>query len=212
MKQYPIHTVLFDLDGTLTDTAILTKLALERLSPEYGQAVPTDKMMKEAMGYVTPEYVRRMYPAASQAVLDEISELIDQAELDELEFSGDILFDGSLELLDRLKELGIRLCIVSAGSDLHVYTIIEETGIKDYFDLITCGHSDKTEAVREMILGSDKSGIVFVGDMLKDYIAARGNGILSVGACYGYCDRETADFDLFIDHPLELLDMIQLNT
>ena len=212
MTRQPVHTVLFDLDGTLTDTAILTKRALVRMSPVYGLDVPTEKMMKEAMGYATIEYVDRLYPDAPDAVRDEIISLIDQWELDELENKKDILFDGCLELLERLQELGIRMCLVSTGTHIHVHRFISETGIAGYFDVIVCDCEDKTDAVREMIRGSDKRGIVFVGDMLKDYDAARRNGILSVGACYGYCDRGTMEFDLFIDHPMELLDMIQLNT
>ena len=35
-----IHTVIFDLDGTLSDSAILTVEALKRVAPNFGLPVP----------------------------------------------------------------------------------------------------------------------------------------------------------------------------
>jgi len=45
--------------------------------------------------------------------------------------------------------------------------------------------------------------------MKKDTDGARANGIKSVGACYGYCLRELADFDYYIDEPLQLLELLR---
>ena len=49
-----------------------------------------------------------------------------------------------------------------------------------------------------------------VGDMKKDYDAARANGIISIGACYGYCIKELSEFDFYIHTPLDLLDIIKI--
>ena len=62
--------------------------------------------------------------------------------------------------------------------------------------------------LREILKGT--SGFIMVGDMKKDYEAARANGILSVGACYGYCVRAISDFDYYIDSPLDLLRILEM--
>jgi phosphoglycolate phosphatase-like HAD superfamily hydrolase len=63
--------------------------------------------------------------------------------------------------------------------------------------------------LRKMINGG-KNGYIMVGDMKKDYEAARINGIISVGACYGYCEREISEFDLYIETPLDLLQILKI--
>ena len=62
--------------------------------------------------------------------------------------------------------------------------------------------------IRTIIGDHDKSGFMMVGDMMKDSEGAHANGIIAVGACYGYCIRKMADFDLYIDKPEELLDLL----
>jgi len=209
MIKIPVHTVVFDLDGTLSDTVILTMGALRRIAPEYGLEIPPESFVREVTGYATPEFYRRMFPDTPQAVLDIAGPLISQGEMDELvSVKEKVLFDGCIEMLERLKELDVCMHLASTGSENHVYTIISESGIEDYFASIAYGLKEKTDAVREMIGGGDRSGFVLVGDMIKDQKAARDNGIVSVGACYGYCNRDTADFDFYISHPMELFDII----
>jgi len=204
-----VHTVIFDLDGTLSDTVILTMGALRRIAPGYGFEVPPEEFVRKVTGYAAPEFYRRLFPDAPQDVLDIAGPLISQGEMDELaSVKGQILFDGCREMLSRLKDLGVNMYLASTGSRNHVYTIISESGIEDYFASIACGLKDKTETLREMIGGRAPGGFVMVGDMIKDQRAAHDNGITSIGACYGYCDRETAAFDFYIDHPLELFDLL----
>ena len=209
MIKTPVHTIIFDLDGTLSDTVILTMGALERIAPEYGLEVPPVSFVRKVTGYATPEFYYHMFPDAPQEVLDIAGPLISQGEMDELvTVKEKVLFDGCREMLERLKKMRVTMYLASTGSENHVYTIVSESGIRDYFASIACGLKDKTEAVCEMIGGRDRSGFVMVGDMMKDQKAARDNGIVSVGACYGYCNRETADFDFYIDHPMELFDLL----
>jgi phosphoglycolate phosphatase len=209
MAKHLFHTIIFDLDGTLSDTAILTMDALTSLAPLYDLEVPSREVVTEAMGYETPEFFYRLFPGAAHNVIDPIGPLIDQGEIDALKSKKEsLLFEGCLELLEKLKEEGVRLYIVSTGTKDHVDSILRETEITDFFDMVYCECADKTDAIRQIVNGEDTNGFVFVGDMIKDYVAARQNGVLSVGACYGYCKRESADFDLYIDHPFDLLDIL----
>jgi len=88
--------------------------------------------------------------------------------------------------------------------------VLDGTGIAGFFDKISCGCPDKTEMLGEMVRDGDKNGYVMVGDMKKDHEGARTNGIVSVGACYGYCRRDLTDFDYYIDSPLDLPDVLNI--
>ena len=206
-----IHTVIFDLDGTLSDSAILTIEALKTVAPNCGLPMLSIEDIRLAMGNAIPEFYYILFPDHDRDIVHNAGMLVDQEELRLLpSLSGRLLFDGCRELLERLKEKGIRLCIASTGDKDHVFPIMNETGITRFFDTISCGRPDKAEMRREMTEGSDKKGCVMLGDMKKDCEGARANGIVSVGACYGYCKKEHSDFDYYISAPLELLDILKI--
>ena len=204
-----IHTVIFDLDGTLSDSALLTVAAFERLAPNYGLSIPSVEAIRRATGNPNPEFYYILFPDFPRDTIYNMGTSVEEEELRLLpSLGGKLLFEGCRELLMRLKENGIRLCIASTGDRDHVFSVLEGTGIIDFFDTIACGRPDKIEMLREMTEGCDKNGCLMVGDMKKDYEAARANGIISVGACYGYCIRELTDFDFYIDTPHDLLDIL----
>ena len=207
-----IHTVIFDLDGTLSDSAILTIEALKTIAPNCGLPMLSIEDVRRAMGHATPEFYYILFPDHDRDLVHNAGMLIDQEELRLLPSLGDrLLFDGCRELLERLKEKGIRLCIASTGDKDHVFPILDETGITGLFNTVSCGRPDKAEMLRGIIGASGKAGCVMVGDMKKDCEGARANGIVSVGACYGYCREELSDFDFYIDSPLDLLGILKLS-
>ena len=206
-----IHTVIFDMDGTLTDSAVLTIAAFNNVVPTQGIPVPSIEKIRMATGYSTPEFYYILFPNYPRGQVLEIGRLVEQEELRILPSIGKrLLFNGCGELLECLKERGIRLYIASTGDRDHVFPVLEETGIIGFFDTISCERPDKTEMLRELSHDRNKNGYIMVGDMKKDHEGACANGIFSVGACYGYCRRELTEFDLYIDTPLELLQVVNI--
>ena len=210
-----IHTVIFDLDGTLSDSALLSMEAFRAVLPKQGLPIPSEEAVRRAMGYATPEFYYILFPDLPHDKVYDVGLLVEEEELRILPALGaNLLFEGCRELLMRLKESGKRLCIASTGSRDHVFSTLDGIRITDFFDTVSCDRPDKTETLREMIEADnkkgyiDKNGYILVGDMKKDYEAARANGIVSVGACFGYCVRESTNFDFYIDKPLELLKII----
>jgi len=204
-----IHSVIFDLDGTLSDSAILTVTALQKIAPLHGLPVPSEEAIKIATGNPNPEFYYLLFPGFPRETIAEIGGLVEEEELRILpSVSGRLLFKGCREMLECLKEQGIRLHIASTGDRDHVFSVLGETGIAQLFDSVSCERPVKTEMLREIIGDDCKDCFLMVGDMHKDHEAARANGILSVGACYGYCTRNTAGFDYYIDAPDELLKML----
>ena len=109
--------------------------------------------------------------------------------------------------LSLLRRRGVSLYIASTGSRRHVGIMLQSTGIARFFDGVFCGEADKGDMVHRIVKGPPE-GWAMVGDMKKDSDSARQNGILAVGACYGYCRRGDALFDVYVDSPCQLLDMV----
>ena len=204
------HTVIFDLDGTLSDSAILTMAALKTAAPRFRLPMPAAEAIQRATGHSNPQFYYILFPEAPREIVFEMGQMVEQEELRLLPTVKDsLLFEGCRELLTCLKERELSLNIASTGDNNHVFSILKETGIIGLFDKISCGRPDKIEILREMT-GNDKSGFIMVGDMKKDSDGARANGVISVGACYGYCLRELAGFDYYIDTPMELLNFLNI--
>ena len=200
--------IIFDLDGTLADTAELTLNAFKNLAGCYGLPVPPLETVRAAMGYQNPEFYDHIYPNGPREAVIKIGEAVETEEQRLLpEFEGDFLFPGVRELLAELTKRNIPMHIASTGSERHVYSVLNKTGIKDMFAVIKCGRPEKASMIAEIIGDGDKDSYIMVGDMKKDIEGAKANGIRIIGACYGYAKRG-AGFDMYIDAPMELLEVI----
>lgn len=204
-----IHTVIFDLDGTLADSAILTTAAFKEIMPKFDLPVLDTETIKTAMGHANPVFYYRLFPDYPQETVFLAGQQVEALELKFLPTVKDkILFPDCYELLNQLKKRGIKMYIASTGDTDHVYGILNTSDITHFFEKISCHQPDKTEMLREMTAEGDKEGYVMVGDMSKDYDAARANNITSIGALYGYCREEDLGFDMYIKSPLELLELV----
>jgi len=201
--------VIFDFDGTLADSAVLTIAVFKKVAPEFGLPVPDYEHLRSCIGYANPEFYNHIYPDQPAELVRLVGEKVERLESEMLaDFEGELLFPGCKELLKRLEALGISIYIASTADKGHILPIMEKTGITHFFKEIFCDEPDKTEMLQRIILDTNKGKFIMVGDMVKDSSAARTNGIFSVGACYGYCIKEKSNFDAYINTPAELLEYL----
>ena len=201
--------IIFDLDGTLADTAVLTMKAFENLAHLYGLPVPSMETIRRAMGYQNPEFYNHIYPNEPEESVRLLGERVETEEQRLLPaFKADFLFPGVRELLAELKILNYPMHIASTGSEDHVYSILNKEGIKEFFTKVVCDKPVKTGMIAEIIGSGAKEDFIMVGDMKKDIEGAKANGIIIIGACYGYAQKDSG-FDMYIDTPAELLDIIK---
>ena len=188
--------IIFDLDGTLSDTAKATAIAIEEVCGKRNLPKVDYKRILSAMGLSDMEFCAHVFPDIPLEDLPDI-----QVEVDSLEeqmiiqFGVDILFPGVDAMLSDLGNKGCCLYIASTGSKRHVDVTLKAGGIKDYFTGVSCGEPGKVMMVKNMIAGRDLEEWMMVGDMFKDSEAARGNNILALGAGFGYLSGE--DHTLF---------------
>jgi len=188
--------IIFDMDGTLIDTGMATKQAFDLLKDKHSLPdIPLERI-HAAMGLHALDFHAFIMPDKSREELAKIAEDVDSLE-DNLikEIGKNILFPGVNEMLDALIEKGIFIYIASAGCNDHVNISLTACGIIDKFKTVLSNASKKGEAVRTLIADGEKGEWAMVGDMYKDSDAAKSNGILALGAKFGYLAEE--DYELF---------------
>ena len=203
-----MRSVIFDMDGTLADTARLTLAAFVNLTKELGIDAPDIETIRAAVGYSCPEFYYRMFPDLPDGAITRMGESVEREERRLIAGFGEgLLFPGVKETLTALDNKHIPIYVASTGSALHVNSVTDTTGIRRFFTAIRCGLPDKAGMIKDIIGHNDKNDFIMVGDMKKDVDGAKANGIVSIGALYGYC-KEDSGFDRYVASPGELLDII----
>jgi phosphoglycolate phosphatase len=214
----PSH-VIFDLDGTLTDSAPGIVASLRHAFGLSGVEVPADEVLLRAIG---PPFEHGLPdigvpPDLVLAVIARYRERYEDVGLFE---NG--LYDGVVEMLDTLAAAGIILAVATAKPEPTAQRIIEHFGLADRFVVVAGatyegvpGRRTKAEVVAYALaqLGiTGGSGVVMVGDRDHDVLAARELGLVSIGVRWGYGSVEeltNAGADALAADPAEVVALIR---
>ncbi len=206
--------ILFDLDGTLTDSAPgiinCVKYALEKLNLE----IPTDKVLKAFVG-PSLDYSFKHFCGLDDTLSDKAITLYRERYAQKGLFENR-LFDGIYECLSALYENGATLCIASSKPTVFVTKILEEFEIADFFEVVVGTELDKKDMTKADVINlalnlAGDSNAVMVGDRYFDSIGAKDNNLDFIGVTYGYGGyEELCDYDsvALVDTPEELLEFL----
>ncbi len=211
-----MQAVLFDLDGTLADTAPDLARALNRLRAEQGLApLPAEAARPHTssgargllkIGFnLSPGQDR--YDALKERFLDFYAEGVCVETR---------LFEGIPELLARIEARGLRWGIVTNKSKRFTGPLMRELKLHERAACIVCG--DTTARIKPhpdpllhaaALLALAPSACLYVGDDLRDVQAARAAGMGVAAAAWGYLgeggDPDAWGADAVIAHPLDAL-------
>lgn len=211
--------VIFDLDGTLfqTETILVPALHstfdyLEGLG-EWEGGAPVEEYLS-ILGAPLPEVWRRLLPGASAATRVQADRVFLQRLIYEVRTGKGRLFSGVERTLSILSERGCKLFIASNGLEDYVREICRALQIEQYFtDLYSLGRfpcQSKTELVRLLMDDYHIETAVLAGDRRSDLEAAKANGCLFIGCCFGYSEEgELADADRIIFKFDDLLPLVE---
>jgi phosphoglycolate phosphatase len=188
---------IFDLDGTLVDS--LKDLAVSVNHALGLQGLPTHEVEKYRyfVGRGAAKLVEEVLPEGQRDKLTQeaTSKLFN--EYYNLHFLDNTLpYDGIVALIEKLKQRGIKLAVVSNKPDLFVRKIVDNL-FAGYFDSV-CGHRDDIPhkpdptIVNEVcsLISTSPQDCVFIGDSGVDMQTANNAGMFAVGALWGFRTRD----------------------
>ena len=187
-------TILFDLDGTLTDSGEgIINCALLALN-HYGIEIADRNTLRVFVGPpLVDSFVKFGVPAekAEHAVEIYRSRYIPIGKYENTPYPG------IEDLLARLKEEGHKLCVATSKPEGMSRDILVHFGLDKYFDIICGASMDTSRSSKDAVIaylleqtGRDANTLM-VGDTKFDVLGAKAHGIPTVGVSWGY--GEVAD-------------------
>lgn len=216
-----IKAVLFDLDGTLSDSLASMALATNKALEQCGlPKIPVDSYRYHC-GYGAKIMVER---ALIEAGDKELKYLDKAYEAYQDVFRKDCTFhvkpyDGIPELIAGLKEQGIKIAVVSNKPHERTLDVVEKLFGLETFDVVKGmkeGEKGKPDPAGALEVaerfGVTPSECAFVGDTNVDMRTGTNAGMLRVGVLWGFRDRKELvenGADVLIGRPEELLEVIE---
>ncbi|MCK4021618.1 HAD family hydrolase [Streptococcus suis] len=189
------QTILFDLDGTLTDSGqgILNSVAyaLEKMGIEE----PDTANLNRFIGPPLYESFSRFYqlnPEDTQSAVDAFRVYFKEKGMFENQ-----LYPGIIPLLEELRTAGKTLVIATSKPEIFAKQILEHFGISHYFDVIAGASLDSSRISKADVIGYAINQLeafpkhaVMIGDREHDIEGARMHQLPAIGVLYGYGNKQ----------------------
>lgn len=190
MKRY--QTVLFDLDGTLTDPAEGITKSVQYALNRYGIPVADRSELLPFIGPPLIDSFMKFYGFPKQQAVEAVEVYREYFRVTGM-FENKVYPDVP-ELLNALKNQGKTLLIASSKPEEFVKTILKHFDLLDYFDFVGGAAMDETRTKKEEVLQyvfdrahvTDLSHAVMVGDRKFDVQGAHAFGMDAIAVTYGY--------------------------
>ena len=218
MEQIPFDVVVFDLDGTLADTALDLAAALNHTLGEMGRPPIPAAEVRRMVGHG----VRALLQKALAATGETSEALIDQGFPIFLYYyerhiaDHSTAYDGVDAALDALDALGVKLAICTNKLEALTLDLVEALGWRGRFAAIVGGDTlpqrkPDPAPIHEAIRRAGGGRAAFVGDSISDTDAARAAGVPCVALTFGFSDRPADQLGAtaLIDHWDQLLPTLE---
>lgn len=215
-----LPTIVFDLDGTLAETAPDLIWTLNAVLAEIDLPPIPFELARDLIGAGARALINRGLAADGRELGDEDVEKLFNRYLEIYETRLCVethLFEHVPESLDILKQRGHRLAVCTNKMEYHSLKLIDALGIAPYFSAI-CGRDTfafcKPDArhLTHTVLkaGGDPAKAIMIGDSRTDIDTALNANLPSIGVPFGYTDTPMAALgpDVLISHFRELPDAV----
>jgi phosphoglycolate phosphatase len=210
---------IFDCDGTLVDSGATIHRALSAAFEQNGLELPPPQVSRKVIGLSLTEAMAALLPNAAPERHLAIAEDYKRA-FWTLRAAGEVeepLFDGVLELLDRLEDDGWLLAVATGKSDRGLKHCLESHAIHARFVSLQTADRHPSKPHPSMVsqaladAGAEAAMSVVVGDTSFDMAMAVNAGARGIGAGWGYHDSDellAAGAVAVAERPLDVLDAI----
>jgi len=218
LKNDSIRAVLFDLDGTLLDTAPDLIRVLNQVRVEQGREPLPYAVARTQVSHGSSGLIRLGFPDLSGDALESLRLRLLDLYAQQLAV-GTQLFDGCRRVLDTLRERGLPWGIVTNKPAFLTDPLLTELGLDAEAGCVVSGDTlpERKPHPAPLLLAASRLGIppvecVYVGDAERDVQASRAAGMPVLVARYGYLgpadDPESWAPDAHIESPLQIIDWL----
>lgn len=190
------QTIIFDLDGTLTDSQTGIINSLTYAFKQMGLPLPAQSQLKKFIG-----------PPLSQSFQDfcGLNDIETQKTISyyrqyfaDKGWKENQLLPGARELLAKLKQAGKTLLVASSKPEVFVKQILDHFEIDSYFTVIAGASLDDSRSQKSAVIAhalktakiEELKGCVMVGDRQHDVEGAKVQGLPTIGLLLGFGSRQ----------------------
>jgi phosphoglycolate phosphatase len=191
--------VLFDLDGTIVDSASDITASLAHMFTEMGLEAPSEEVLRSYVGPPLLDSLRMTAGFTDAEAWEALNVYRDH-------YGDHVLrspvFPGVAHLLQRLHDSGVPVALATSKPESMAAAVLEHHGLSQYFTVIAGASDDEerstkadvvAEALRRLqALGVDTGTAVMVGDRGYDTLGALANGVPTIMVEWGYGGPEEA--------------------
>lgn len=187
------HAILFDLDGTLTDSAEGITKSIQYAMEKMGYESPNLEDLRIFLGPPLKEQFMESFQLSDTQAAEAVKFYRERYNL--VGIYENRPYEGIAALLDTLKRQGYVLGVASSKPEYYVEKILHHFGLYDYFTVVVGSEmngarTNKAEVIQEALRRLNCENcldqVVMVGDRKHDVIGAANMGIDCVGVSYGY--------------------------
>lgn len=215
MKNYDI--LLFDLDGTLTDSAEGIVNCAEYALNSLGIAEPDRSKLLRFIGPPLIDSFMDFYGLSREDAVKAVAAYRERYPVKGI-FENRV-YEGIPEALELLKKGGKRLALATSKPEIYAKRILEHFDLAKYFEVVTGAElsgerNAKADVIDECLkrLGCPvKDTVLMIGDRKHDVEGAKLCGVACAGVKFGYAEEnelENAGADFVFDTPFQLAEAV----
>jgi len=205
-------TILFDLDGTLIDSAPDVCRALNRTLEAIGRRTHTVAEATGYLGHGAPVLMKLALEQTGDILPDEEIARLTQNFLDDYAQNpvvDSVVFPGVIPALSGLRDQGFKLAICTNKPSITAAPVLEMLDLVHHFDAVVCADQvmkrkpDGTHVLDTIAaVGGAAERAIMVGDSENDIEAAIDAGVLSILVTFGYAQASHSSLgaDMLLDH------------
>ena len=213
MYQY----ILFDLDGTLTNSELGITKSVQYALKKLGIEVEDRTLLRPFIGPPLGESFQVYYGLSKEETEQAITYYRERFSVKGL-YENEV-YEGVEKMLQTLKDSGKKLIVATSKPEKFTMIILEHFDLLKYFDFVAGATMDgsrgeKADVIRyalEISEIEDKSDVIMIGDRKYDILGAKENGLKSIGVLYGFGDRkelEEAGADYIVEKAEDIVKML----
>lgn len=210
-------TVLFDLDGTLTDPGLGITNSIMYALEKFHIKVEDRTSLYKFIGPPLRESYAKYYHFSDEEITRAVAYYREYFSVKGI--YENVLYDGIEELLGKIKSSGRQVVLATSKPEEFAAEILRYFHIDQYFDFVAAATMDGTRNSKSAVIAhalkswdiTDLASTVMVGDREYDINGAKAAGIDSIGVLYGYGSREelqSAGATYIVEHVSDIMNLI----